>query len=111
MNLNEFQESEKIFYQKRGWMKLPPYIRIGFLMEEVGEVSRAVRAYEIGRDHPGENKLPKQAIKENLAEEMGDVLSNLSILAALYDLTLEDLVQAHRQKLGDRYSGEKEKNE
>ncbi|TGA97780.1 hypothetical protein E4665_10285 [Sporolactobacillus shoreae] len=105
MNLDEVQEWEKKFYGKRGWKDLPPYIRVGFLLEEVGEVSRAVRTYEIGRDHhPEESRLTKEEIRMNLAEEMGDVLSNLAILANLYHLSLEDLVNAHRDKLYKRFN-------
>ncbi|MCO7127658.1 MazG-like family protein [Sporolactobacillus shoreicorticis] len=103
MNLKEVQEWEKQFYEKRGWKGLPPYIRVGFLMEEMGEVSRAVRAYEIGRDHPGESAETKDEIRQNLSEEIGDALSNLAILADLYHLSLEDVVSAHRSKLTKRY--------
>ncbi|CAM3117906.1 MazG nucleotide pyrophosphohydrolase domain-containing protein [Sporolactobacillus spathodeae] len=106
MHLNEVQEWEKNFYTERGWIDLPPYTRIGFLIEELGEVSRAVRSFEIGRDHPGEKRCTREVIIANLAEELGDVLSNLSILADLYDLTLEDLVDAHRKKLTLRYKNE-----
>lgn len=103
LELNDVQKWEQSFYAGRGWVKLPPYIRLGFLMEEIGEVSRAVRACEIGRDHPGEAPLKKEKARMNLAEEMGDVLANLSILADLYHFTLEDLVTAHQQKLQKRY--------
>jgi NTP pyrophosphatase (non-canonical NTP hydrolase) len=108
MNLKEVQEWEKRFYERRGWKDLPPYIRVGFLMEEIGEVSRAVRAYEIGRDHPGESAETKAEIKQNLSEEIGDVLSNLAILADLYHLSLDDVVNAHREKLYDRYKEQEE---
>ncbi|BBO00149.1 MazG nucleotide pyrophosphohydrolase domain-containing protein [Sporolactobacillus terrae] len=103
MYLQDVQDWEKRFYEKRGWKDLPPYIRVGFLMEEIGEVSRAVRASEIGRDHPDEEKMTKKEVRENLAEELGDVLSNVAILADLYGMTLEDVVQAHRKKLMKRY--------
>jgi NTP pyrophosphatase (non-canonical NTP hydrolase) len=104
VDLRDVQEWEKKFYSRQGWRDLPPYIRVGFLMEEVGEVSRAVRTCEIGRDHhPEEARKSKEEIRQNLAEEMGDVLSNLVILANLYDLSLEDLVRAHREKLYQRF--------
>ncbi|MCQ2010807.1 MAG: MazG-like family protein [Sporolactobacillus sp.] len=103
MNLKEVQDWEKKFYEGRGWKDLPPYIRVGFLIEEIGEVSQAVRAYEIGRDHPNERSMTKEEIKQNLSEELGDVLSNVAILADLYHLSLEDIVMAHRNKLTKRY--------
>lgn len=105
LDLHDVQKWEIKFYEKRGWEKLPPYIRVGFLLEEVGEVSRAVRTFEIGRDHhPEERKMTENEIRQNLAEEMGDVLSNLVILANLYQLSLEDLVNAHREKLYKRFN-------
>lgn len=39
-----------------------PFIRTGFLMEEVGELARAVRAAEIRRDRPDES--PKQTAEQ-----------------------------------------------
>nr|WP_283163317.1 MazG-like family protein [Sporolactobacillus mangiferae] len=102
--MNDVQEWEKQFYEERGWKQLPPYIRVGFLAEEVGEVSRAVRACEIGRDHPGEVAGTSDEVKLNLLEEVGDVISNLAILSDLYGFRLEDAVLAHRSKLEKRYS-------
>ncbi|MFT8871854.1 MAG: MazG-like family protein [Sporolactobacillus sp.] len=103
MEINDVQQWEVQFYGQRGWRDLPPYVRVGFLTEEVGEVSRAVRTCEIGRDHPGEAAATFREARAQLAEEMGDVLSNLAILAALYGLTMEELVHAHRDKLVERY--------
>lgn len=108
VDLSEVQDWEISFYSKRGWKDLGPFIRAGFLMEEVGEVSRAVRAYEIGRDHPEEREMSKIEIKQNLTEEMGDVLSNLAVLADLYHISLDDIVKVHRDKLNKRFSSEEE---
>ncbi|MBO1003191.1 MazG-like family protein [Pseudogracilibacillus auburnensis] len=41
-------------YKDRGWVDLDIFVRIGFLSEETGEVARAIRALEIGRDRPDE---------------------------------------------------------
>lgn len=73
-------------------------------MEEVGEVSRAVRTIEIGRDRPDEVDLPKEEQMENLMEELGDVLDNILILADHYGITLEEIMGKHQQKLMERYS-------
>lgn len=54
MNVNEFQDWVKSHYKERGWSDLDIFIRIGFLVEETGEVARAIRALEIGRDRPDE---------------------------------------------------------
>ena len=50
MNVTEFQQWVKDYYKMRGWSDLDIFIRIGFLAEETGEVARAIRALEIGRD-------------------------------------------------------------
>lgn len=41
-------------YKDRGWVDLDIFVRKGFLSEETGEVARAIRALEIGRDRPDE---------------------------------------------------------
>ena len=54
MDLNQFQQFVKDYYTKKGWLDLNIFIRIGFLSEETGEVARAIRALEIGRDRADE---------------------------------------------------------
>lgn len=90
----------------RNWTKYGPFIRLGFLMEETGELARAVRALEIGRDRPDEQRQELPELKKELIEEMGDVLANLLILADLYDVTIEEVFSTHQQKLTKRFSGE-----
>lgn len=53
-------------------------------MEEAGESARAVRAYEIGRDRPDEKESSRAEQKQELIEEMGDVIGNIAILADMY---------------------------
>lgn len=52
MELQQYQQWISHFYKKRGWYALNSFIRVSFLAEETGEVARAVRALEIGRDRP-----------------------------------------------------------
>lgn len=104
MNMNEAQQWIKQFYGGRGWTDYGPFIRIGFLMEEAGEAARAVRAYEIGRDRPDEEVSSRERLKQDLVEEIGDVLGNISLLADLYDISLEEAFRAHQQKLLNRFS-------
>lgn len=54
MNVTEFQQWVKDYYESKGWSELDIFIRIGFLAEETGEVARAIRALEIGRNRPDE---------------------------------------------------------
>ncbi len=39
MNVTEFQQWVKDYYEGRGWSELDIFIRIGFLAEETGEVT------------------------------------------------------------------------
>ncbi len=50
MDIQEYQRFISAFYKKRNWYQYDPFIRSNFLTEEVGEVCRAIRTIEIGRD-------------------------------------------------------------
>lgn len=91
------------FYKQRGWSDYGPFERVGFLMEEVGETARAVRTLEIGRDRPDERTRSEAELRQDLIEELGDVLGNMIILAGMYDVTMEEILKAHQAKLEKRY--------
>ncbi|QDP39540.1 MazG nucleotide pyrophosphohydrolase domain-containing protein [Radiobacillus deserti] len=103
MDLNVFQEWVKDYYEQRGWAELDIFIRIGFLAEETGEVARAIRALEIGRDRPDESEQSITEKKQELVEELGDVLGNVMIIANKYDISLEEILKSHQDKLTNRY--------
>ncbi|MBO2535797.1 MULTISPECIES: MazG nucleotide pyrophosphohydrolase domain-containing protein [Rummeliibacillus] len=103
MNAKEFQDWINDYYQQRGWHDLNIFIRIGFLSEETGEVARAIRALEIGRDRPDEADESFEENKKNLVEELGDVLGNVAVIANKYDISLEDIFLQHKNKLSKRY--------
>lgn len=103
MDIQHYQEFISAFYKKRNWYQYNSFIRSNFLSEEVGEVCRAIRSIEIGRDRPDE-ATPNQAEQlENLTEELGDVLDNLFIIADKYDISLETIMIKHQEKLFSRY--------
>lgn len=77
---------------------------MGFLSEETGELARAIRALEIGRDRPDETDATIEENRRQLTEELGDVLGNISMIASHYDLALEDVFAAHQEKLSRRYA-------
>nr|WP_276531981.1 MazG-like family protein [Brevibacillus invocatus] len=104
VNLTEFQNWVKEYYETRGWSKLDIFTRIGFLAEETGEVARAIRALEIGRDRPDESVGSQAELKQELVEELGDVLGNVVVIANKYDLSIEEIFHSHRQKLLARYA-------
>ncbi|SDZ38400.1 NTP pyrophosphatase, house-cleaning of non-canonical NTPs [Bacillus sp. 166amftsu] len=99
----EFQRWVEEFYEKRNWSQYNSFIRLNFLTEEVGEVSRVIRAIEIGRDRPDEHEKQEEELKIELKEELGDVLANLIILSQKYDLDLQDIMEAHVEKLSNRF--------
>ncbi|NIK71329.1 MazG-like family protein [Paenibacillus sp. BK720] len=106
MQEKEFQQWIQDFYKERGWSGYGPFERMVFLTEEVGETARVVRTIEIGRDRPDEAAQPVHVLKQELIEELGDVLANVYILAGLYDLSIEEILRAHKDKLSERYSKE-----
>ncbi|QQK81501.1 hypothetical protein HUG20_17335 [Salicibibacter cibi] len=99
MNVTEFQSWVKDYYESRGWSELDSFIRNDFLAEETGEVARAIRAMEIGRDRPDEYKGTTDELKQDLTEELGDVLGNILVIANKYNIALEDVFQSHHEKL------------
>ena len=103
MELSNYQEWVRYFYKKRGWYDLDPFIRVNFLSEETGEVARAVRGIEIGRDRPDEREKSEVELMNDLKEELGDVLDNIFILADKYDIALEDILTSHQAKLMERF--------
>lgn len=103
MNILEYQKWITDFYKKRGWYDLNSFIRVNFLTEEVGEISKAIRTIEIGRDRPDEAAISKVKQIENLKEELGDVLDNLFILADKYQIDLTEIMESHKEKLTKRY--------
>lgn len=106
IDINQYQSWISDFYKNRGWYSLDPFIRVNFLSEETGEVARAVRAIEIGRDRPDEQTASPQQLLDNLTEELGDVLDNIFILADKYNISLEQILQQHQAKLQHRFNQE-----
>lgn len=105
MDITQYQQWVIEFYKTRKWYQYDPFIRVGFLTEEVGEVSRAVRSIEIGRDRPDEVKLDQEQSRANLVEELGDVIDNILILADKYNISIEEILRLHQAKLMARFEG------
>src|SRR5690625_2374567 len=106
MDVTEFQQWVNDYYKNRGWSELDIFIRIGFLAEETGEVARAIRALEIGRNRPDEVVETFTNNRRILVEELGDVLGNVIVIANKYNISLEEVFNSHKEKLSKRYSHE-----
>lgn len=105
LNIKEYQNWISDFYKRREWYKYDSFIRLNFLTEEVGELAQAVRRLEIGRDRPDEEKMDAIECLESITEELGDVLDNIFILADKYNISLEEIIESHKNKLNNRYYG------
>lgn len=103
MQFAEYQQWVSAFYKQRGWYGYTPFMRGNFLIEEVGELARAVRNLEIGRDRPDEQNIDQQRKLNNVIEELGDVLDNIFILADKYDISIEEVIAKHQAKFIARY--------
>ncbi|MFT9008798.1 MAG: MazG-like family protein [Bifidobacterium sp.] len=104
MNIADHALWLRDFYASRGWYAYPPFIRLAFLTEELGELSQAVRAYEIGRDHPHEQVQTESEQHDHIREELADVLDNVLILADKYGYGPDELIEASEGKLHERFS-------
>ncbi|WP_125572934.1 MazG nucleotide pyrophosphohydrolase domain-containing protein [Levilactobacillus huananensis] len=103
MTITTHQQWLVDFYQRRHWYQYSPFVHLNFLTEEVGEVSRAIRAVEIGRDHPGEKQTTPEDRQANLREELADVLDQVLVISSLYDIDASDLLAASETKLTERF--------
>lgn len=103
MKVQDYQQWVRTFYQSQGWYERDPFMRITYLTEEIGEVACAVRAIEIGRERPDETEQSQQAKRDNLIEELGDVLDNLFVLADKYEISMQEVIECHQQKFEQRY--------
>lgn len=103
MHFHDYQHWVRHFYQQQNWYERDVFLRLAYLMEEVGEVACAVRAIEIGRDRPDETEQHIAKKRDNLIEELGDVIDNLFILADKYQIDLEEVITRHQQKFVRRY--------
>ena len=103
MNLTEHEKWLVNFYKQRNWYQYSPFIRLNYLSEETGELSRAIRAIEIGRDHPGDKQLSSIEKRDNLQEELADILDQLLIFCSKYNIDPNHLFSASENKLKKRF--------
>lgn len=104
MNINEMQKWFEEFAIKEGWLEYSGFVSLGFLLEEAGEVAREVRRQEVGRhSHSEEEKMSHEEMKNKLAEEIGDTLQALSVIASKYNVSLEDAFNTHKEKMIQNY--------
>lgn len=106
MHFKEYREKVIAFFKGRDWYEYNIFIRTNFLTEEVGELAQIIRKIEIGRDRPDENLTSDNENYTELKEEIGDVLNNLIIIADKYDIDFEEIYEANKSKMEERFSEE-----
>ena len=94
------------FYQQRNWYRFLPLIRLNFLSEELGELSRAVRTIELGRDHPGKKVKNDVEKRANLKEELADCFDQLLIICSKYEIEPEELMALSEAKFTKRFEND-----
>ncbi len=62
--------------------------------------------HHCGRDRPNEVGGSYEEHKQELTEELGDVLGNLIVIANKYNISLEEVFESHKKKLLERYSND-----
>lgn len=101
--MKEIQEWIIDFYKQRGWI-YPASIRLNFLVEELGELSKAIRTLEIGRDgHPEDQNKDEATIRDEIEQEIGDVLVNLMLIADMFNIDMMGALKKHIEKLEKRF--------
>ncbi|RRG17664.1 hypothetical protein D3P96_06845 [Weissella viridescens] len=106
MDLDTHKQWLTHFYAERGWLQLSSSRRLNFLTEEVGELSQAIRRFEIGRDHPGEKPQTVSEEKAHIVEELADVLDEVLIFCDKFGIEPDELLQYSEDKLKGRFKSE-----
>ena len=91
--LADVQAHVKAFCAERGWNKNSHLVILSGLVEEIGELTRAMRDYR--GEWEQEGKESKAGQKEILEKEFADVLNYLLDLANYFDVDME---RAYRKK-------------
>lgn len=82
---------------------MPPSATCAHLMEEIGEVARAVLRLARYKPADGPESSEAEALKQQLAEELADAVTFLAKLAYTFDIDLEAALWANRRKCEARY--------
>jgi len=91
--LNDLQAHIKAVCAERGWDKNSDLVILSGLVEELGELTRAMRDYK--GEWETEKQESRKGQKHHLEHEFADVLNYLLDLANYYDVDME---KAFREK-------------
>lgn len=106
MDFNEFlqqvrkESKRQLKYYPSDKIDPETYARAVKLVEEVGELCAEILKHDsLQRKEKGENN------KEDIAEEMADVIITAFLLAIRLDIDLEKALEQKMLKIADRYNG------
>jgi NTP pyrophosphatase (non-canonical NTP hydrolase) len=88
--LNALQDHTQAVCDHFGWSKLSNHAVFMMLTEEVGEVAKAMRKLEGLAGEKNKDPGTIEARRNNLGEELADVLSYVLDLANRYEIDLEE---------------------
>ena len=99
MQIREYQAWLQAYDEARGWDKISPSHTFLHLIEEIGEIARAVEVLEGYRNGAGADDS-----RAHLAEELADAATFLYKLAYQCGVDLEDALKSNMTKAENRFS-------
>ena len=100
MTIKQYQEQVDNWIQSFGVRYFREETNMILLMEEVGELSRLVaRVYG---EQSFKREIPEAEIKQNIADEMADILFVVTCLSNQMGIDLENAIQKNMDKKTDR---------
>ena len=84
----------------------PPLSMLASIIEEVGELSREINAFEGYK--PKKKERQKEDIKENIALELADIIFSVICMANHFEIDLEDyftkIIEKYDKRDSDRWT-------
>ncbi len=105
MTLSALQKHMNDFCEAFGWHENTTEQRFLLLVEEVGELAKALRhtlKLQIEVDNPHKPVRDAETVRANLAEEFADVLNYILDLANVFGIDLEDAYRTNIDQLTKR---------
>lgn len=106
--MHNHQQWVQAFNEKQGWgpQNQSPFEDITHLTEEVGELARAVRRIEVGRDaHTEKENMTTDEMMYELKKEAGDVLRDLLSICNRYGFSIDEAFFEHQKDMTSKYGG------
>ncbi len=96
-SISEMQEMQRILQDKykQKWESICPEVGKNKLLWMIGEIGEVI---DIVKKHGGEKASTDEALRNNLVEELADVLMYYNDVMLCYGITADELKQAYRKK-------------